>query len=101
MQPVGTLSLETLRQLGWDFWDPICLKETECPRDEYDTYLLGLVSRLRNGASSSEAVEYLIEAETRTIGMGPGANTRSRAEHLVEAVKGYLTGFPAGPLDLR
>jgi uncharacterized protein YbgA (DUF1722 family) len=100
MKPVATLSLETLRQFGWTLWDPICLEATECPRDEYDTYLLELVSLLRHGAAMDEAVEYLIHAETETIGMRRRIDTRSRAERLAEAVEGYLEGLPAGPLDI-
>jgi hypothetical protein len=99
MKPVATPSLETLPQFGWDLWDPIGLKATECPRDEYDTYLLQLMGLLRDCATTAEAIEYLIRSETGTIGMRWRADTQSRAEHLTEAVRRYLEGFPAGPLD--
>lgn len=95
------VSLSELRRLGWDFWDPIGLKETECPRDEYDGYLLGLVGLLRRPVTPAEAVEYLVEAETRTMGLDPRPDTRRRAEHLVEAVQTYLNELPPGPPKAR
>lgn len=98
MKSVGTLSRDTLRQFGWDLWDPIGLKEIACPRDEYDAYLLKVVSLLRHGATTVEVVEYLIDAETRTIGMRPRADTRDRAERLVEAVQSYVKSVPVGPI---
>ncbi len=94
------ISLNSLRQFGWDLWDPIGLKDTDCPRDEYDTYLQSLVSLLRDGATMLEAVEYLIDMETRYIGMPPRANTRTRAERLVLAVEIYMNDIPAGPPDM-
>jgi len=94
-----SISLNSLRQFGWDLWDPIGLKDTDCPRDEYDTYLLNLVSLLRDGTTTVEAIEYLIDMETRYIGMPPRADNGARAERLVWAVQTYMKDFPVGRPD--
>jgi hypothetical protein len=90
MKSVRTLSLKKLRQLGWDLWDTTGLKETDCPRDEYDTYLLRLVSLYRLRVSEAEAIEYITKSETVTIGVTARADARSRADSLVQAVWLYL-----------
>lgn len=90
------ISLDRLRELGWSLWDPIGLEDSGCPRDEYDTYLWGLVSRLLHGASEDEAADYLVAMEARTIGLTPRADTQGRAEALVAAVGAYLRSFSGG-----
>jgi len=101
MDKIGAVSLERLRQYGWELWDPIGLADTGCPRDEYDTYLLQLVGRLRDGDSDAEATAYLVRMEIEWMGLPPRATTQARAQALVAAVRGYLAGFAAGPLKVR
>ena len=77
MQPVGTLLLETLRDLGRNLWDPIGLRETHYPRNEYDVYLLALAGLLRRGATTAEAVDYLVGVTTEALGLAPGLGERT------------------------
>jgi hypothetical protein len=69
--------------------------------DEYDSYLLGVVGRLRRGEPASQAVAYLEEIEIDHMGGGRNATTRSRADATVAAIAEYLATLPAGPLKVR
>ncbi len=69
--------------------------------DEYDSYLLQVVSKLRRGEPKSEVVAYMEDTETGTIGLTPNETLRSRAEATVVAIGEYLETFPPGPLKVR
>ena len=87
--------LEKLKALMWEEWDPIGINETDCPRDEYDTYAHQVFSMLHNGSTREEILSYLVWARTEYIGMGekgdpPSAadeNTASRAMQIHEDAK--------------
>lgn len=79
------LRLSALREIGWDVWDPIGLKEGG-PRDEYDTYLLHVAGLLRAGGAREEAVAYLLDIESRHIGLGAQPTAEVRARQTVERI---------------
>jgi hypothetical protein len=82
--------LSILRDLGWQHWDPIGLKDDRAScDDEYDSYLLQVVSKLTNDVPRKEIVDYLVDIEQNYIGLGVTASIRSRAENLVTAIADY------------
>lgn len=96
---VGIVSLKKLRALrrsiaplGW---------EDGSPADEFDTHLMGLVGRLRAGATDSDALTYLAQVEAETLGPADDASASSAYAELVGAVRSYLEQFPAGRLKFR
>lgn len=98
MRQITIADLDELRGFGWNLWDPLGL-DGIAPRDEYDTYLLRVVSLLRNGGGNKQAESYLEEIETRQMGLEESAGSARGA--LVSAIRGYLDRFPAGPLKFR
>jgi hypothetical protein len=103
------IKLSLLREIGWSRWDPIGLsqmghddwKDGGPCADEYDSYLLGVVGRLRRGEATCAAVSYLEEIEIEHLGGGRNSTTRPRAEATVAAIADYLKGFPYGRLKVR
>lgn len=109
MSELPKVKLSRLREIGWSQWDPIGLSQMgdddwknggPCA-DEYDSYLLGVVGRLRRGEPAPDAVSYLEDIEIDHMGCGRNSTTRSRAEATVAAIADYLATFPAGPLKIR
>jgi hypothetical protein len=102
------IKLSIVRQIGWDHWDPIGIRgfggddwQTNAA-DEYDSYLLHIVSLLHSGKSEVDAVEYLDVVASEHMGLGP----RSQEEHqasanTVRAIAAYLRTLPDGPLSVR
>ena len=89
------VKLSKLRDIGWDFWDPIGLlskgsKWTDDANkpfaDEYDRYLISAASQLRNDAPQEMVVDYLVQIEAKHMGMREGPTTRKRAEAVVSAI---------------
>lgn len=98
--PVAELA--QLREIGWREWDPIGLIDSDCPRDEYDAYLLQFVSRLRRGEPVSTVVDYLERVGSVTMGLGSPNDATRRASHsTVLSIKAYLETLPDGPLQIR
>ena len=92
------IDLPRLREIGWSEWDPIGLQQIDPNwrsgggEDEYDTYLLHVVSLIRNGRPEGDAVDYLIEIETEHMGMDFSPTTCSRAAATVASIRAYLCG---------
>ena len=84
-----------LRQIGWDFYDPIGLRnmgtewQSTCA-DEYDKYMCNAASMLKNGESVSNVADYLEYIEIDHIELGAGENTRNRAEATANAIAKYI-----------
>ena len=97
---VPKIPLAILREFGSTLWDPIDMMP-HLPADEYDTYLLQLVSRLRGGSSDESAIQYLVTIESEAMGLGATPTARDRAAALVTAVRSYLGDFPPGHLKVR
>lgn len=102
------IKLSRLRQIGWDEWDPIgirCFDDQswrDVAADEYDTYLLHVVSLLRAGASKVHAVEYLDMIASEHMGLGIRTEEGHQASlRTVEAIQSYISGLPEGPLRVR
>jgi hypothetical protein len=96
MSSVSTIQLSHLRNIGWELWDPIGLKdvrETGC-EDEYDTYLLQVVSRLTQRHTPSEVASYLVKVEGEYMGLGFTTSALARANATVEAIEAYLKSLP-------
>ena len=90
------VQLSRLRQIGWDEWDPIGLRlfddndwQTNCA-DEYDGYLLHVVSMLRAGQTIGEAVAYLDWVETKRMGGVTTDETLRASLATVDAIFVYL-----------
>jgi hypothetical protein len=68
--------------------------------DEYDRYLLHVVSLLHRGATTLEAETYLRGIASEHMGLGPptaaGENATKRT---VAAILDYLRTLPDGPLN--
>lgn len=80
------ISIERLREIGWEHWNPIDLKGiagliglvAQWPEDEYDTYLLKAAGDLWNGKSEEQVAAYLLKVEVKSMGLDdvPGAPQR-------------------------
>ena len=98
------IQLSILRQIGWDEWDPIGIRGFEDDdwrtdaADEYDSYILHVVSLLRNGKSETEAINYLDLVASEHMGLGPRSQEQRQASaHTVRAIAAYLRTLPDGP----
>ena len=100
------LQLSRLRQIGWDQWDPIGLGSVEDWRtdgpDEYDSYLLHVVSMLRKGQGVDDAAAYLDQISSEHMGLGEVTPESHRASlATADAIAAYLKTLPDGPLNVR
>ena len=108
MNEPSRVEISRLREIGWSLWDPIGLREISdgdwqdggACADEYDSYLLQVVGKLRRGEPVSEVVAYLEDTETGHIGLTEKETTRSRAEATVAAIREYLSTLQQGPLNV-
>jgi len=98
-----TVELSRLREIGWTDWDPIGLAEMKnWPRDEYDSYLLQVVSRLRRGETVAEVAMYLYRVAAENMGLGKGASADLKAaETTVVHIQDYLATLQPGPPSVR
>ncbi len=94
--------LPSLRDIGWEHWDPAGIRhigdaqDRPPPADEYDEYLLAVADGLRRGWPAGQARAYLVSAEAEAMCMGVGPTTRERAEATVDAIQAYLRTLGAG-----
>lgn len=89
-QPRFELSL--LREIGWKFWDPIGLRDFGgTPDDEYDSYLLQAAGLLWNGSSEGEVADYLVDVETKHMGLVDAQAAQQRSENAVSALSRYVS----------
>lgn len=103
MSSASTIQLSRLRNIGWELWDPIGLKDVRdsgC-EDEYDAYLLQVVSRLTQRDALSDVASYLVKVESENMGLGFTTSALSRATATVEAIEAYLKSLPTGPVGVR
>lgn len=96
------LDLNRLREIGWKDWDPIGLADSSCPRDEYDSYLLQAVSRLRQGQTVDQVAEYLEKVASAHMGLGPSTPaSRAASDRAATLINHYLAGITIWPASLR
>jgi hypothetical protein len=88
------LPLAVLREIGWNHWDPIGLKDNrkDCD-DEYDTYLVQSLSMAVRGNGVQQIAEYLARAESEHMGLGAADVVRVQkvAQEVVNVAKKWLT----------
>lgn len=95
------IKLNRLREIGWTSWDPIGLADTDCPRDEYDSYLLQAVSQLRQGQPVEGVSAYLEEIASQHMGLGTSTpSSRAASDQTAKLISEYLGNFPPGPLKV-
>jgi hypothetical protein len=84
------IRLSRLRDIGWRHWDPIGLDggwETSAAADEYDGYLLKVAGMVRRNEGDEAAAQYLVWGESEHMGMGVRADTHSRAQATIAAIR--------------
>lgn len=90
------IKLSRLRDIGWAKWDPIGLLlpeetwEGQTFADEYDSYLLMIASHLRDGWTTDQAADYLVDIELNYMGLDERSSTVSRAHETARAIRAYL-----------
>jgi hypothetical protein len=62
---------EKIRPVLMEEWDPIGVHDVPEAADEYDGYIGGIYSLLRDGASDERIAQHLSEIETKTMGLSP------------------------------
>ena len=101
------IQLSILRQIGWDEWDPIGIRQFDDDwknnaADEYDSYILHVVSLLHGGKSEADAIAYLDWVASEHMGLGPQCpDAHGAAAKTVQAIAAYLRTLPDGPLSVR
>lgn len=71
------LRISNIRRVLLTEWDPIGIRDEPLAQDEYDAYARRIATMLSSGASVSELMDYLTNAEKEMMGLVPD---RSRAE---------------------
>ncbi len=79
MTSVENADLTKLREIGWAEWDPIGLRASDCPRDEYDPYLLRAVTMFRGGSSIADVAAYLDSVASEHMRLGQPSSLPSDA----------------------
>lgn len=98
------IQLSRLREIGWKLWDPIGLAQDgsapdEGCADEYDGYLLHVVSMISRGASIEESAVYLTGIASEHMGLSVvDADAAAATAH---AIADHLTSLPDGPKTIR
>jgi len=54
-------------------WDPIGVSEAPAARDEYDSYVPGVVSLVARGATEEELTAFLTDIEASQMGLTPNS----------------------------
>ena len=75
-------------ELLYYWWDPIGVNDQPaCNREEYDSYVPGVMRLLNDGASAQAVADHLLKIEMDSMGLGPGAQDNPNlrlAERLVD-----------------
>ena len=84
------IQLSRLRDIGWELWDPIGLRDVrdQCD-DEYDKYLLEVVARLERGDATESVANYLVTMASENMGLGQSPSALTRASATVAVIKAY------------
>jgi hypothetical protein len=78
-----------VRKVLMELWDPIGVKDEPCARDEYDSYVPGLVVLLFRNATDETIADYLRTIQTEHMGL----KVKSE-EALHDVVRGLRAVFP-------
>ena len=96
MSEALSAKLSVLRDIGWEFWDPIGLSGSEGgwrrsdAADEYDRYMRHVAAALQNGQSDEPLIAYRVAIETRHMGLMETPATHTRAQSTIEAIRNHL-----------
>ena len=63
-------SLEAIKRLLWEDWDPIGIKGNSNVSDEYDSYAVQIHAMLSKGVSPDEIAHHLAWIVTSLMGLG-------------------------------
>ena len=75
--------LQVVRNILLHDWDPIGVGDDLMAKNEYDTYAFDIYQMIENGKSSSDLLNYLIQAEQGRMGLTPNIeHTQSIANKL-------------------
>ena len=89
----NSLTLNTLREIGWSTWNPIGLPgPPETPADEYDMYLLEAMRQLERRECLRDVADYLIRIEQKQMGMGVMPFAADRALATAQALEAVRRG---------
>jgi hypothetical protein len=77
---------DAIRQVLVRDWDPMGIKETDCPTDEYDSYIPRVYRILVGSRSEEDLADCLHRIERDEIGVGPtpAENLRSVTDKLLQ-----------------
>ena len=91
-----SVKLSVLRDVGWSQWDPIELDGSEGgwqrseAADEYDRFMMRVAGDLQGGEPDEDLVHYLVNIETRHMGLTETPRARTRAAATVAAIREYV-----------
>jgi len=93
----SSIDMKVLRQIGWDHWDPIGIRQWKDPAwrraaaDEYDSYLLHAAGMVLQNSSLEAVAAYLDEIVVINMGLGPvNAAIHGASARTVDAIAAYL-----------
>jgi hypothetical protein len=89
---IPKFSLDQLREIGWEKWDPIGVggPAEGWPADEYDTYLLHAATLLWSARPVDEVARYLVEIETKHMELSAAPGIEERAREVATAIRDYV-----------
>jgi hypothetical protein len=83
------IKLSELREIGWEKWDPIGIRDTRGEAvDEYDSYILRAAATLWQGLSEREVADYLISVASERMGLS--VVDRAAAAETARAIKEHV-----------
>ncbi|HEU0217901.1 MAG TPA: hypothetical protein VFQ90_14680 [Stellaceae bacterium] len=77
-------------------WDPIGIKDVPSVRNEYNSYVAGIVNIILSNRSESELAEHLVELETNEMGL---RGERDRAERVARILFGVKRKLASAQTD--
>jgi len=93
----SSIDMKVLRQIGWDHWDPIGIRQWKDPTsrraaaDEYDSYLLHAAGMVLQNSSLEAVAAYLDKIVVINMGLGPvNAAIHDASARTVDAMATYL-----------
>lgn len=70
-------------------WDPLGISDTNCPEDEYETYVPVIYRLAMEIDCIEELVEHLSRIACETIGVETNLHNDKKAARLIMAIKRY------------
>jgi len=95
MSKIPSFDLGEVRQIGWQSWDPLDLKDmlssehVEPPIDEYDNYLILAFAKLAKDYSVEKVADYLWYIATDYMCVDETDELKKACEQTAEALNQY------------